>query len=123
MSLSVLRITFTFTVIFEGVLIYAFYKKQVAGTITLAQLTIMTSLMVAATWILINLFDDISKLIKNGLFINNLRGFLEYEEKIPENQKGIVPQGFETLEFKNVCFSYKDEQTIKNLSFKIKKEK
>ena len=122
MSLSVLRITFTFTVIFEGVLIYAFYKKQVAGTITLAQLTIMTSLMVAATWILISLFDDISKLIKNGLFINNLRGFLEYKEKIPEDQKGIIPQGFETLEFKDVCFSYKDEQTIKNLSFKINKD-
>jgi len=122
MSLNVLRITFTFTVMFEGVLIYAFYKKQVAGTISLAQLTIMTSLMVAATWILIRLFEDITKLIKNGLFINNLRGFLEYEEKIPEDQKGIVPEKFETLEFKNVCFSYKDEETIKDLSFKINKD-
>ena len=122
MTLNVLRITFTFTVIFEGVLIYAYYKKQVAGTISLAQLTIMASLMVAATWILIRLFEDITKLIKNGLFINNLRGFLEYEEKIPEDQKGIIPEKFETLEFRNVCFSYKDEETIKDLSFKINKD-
>lgn len=122
MTLNVLRITFTFTVIFEGVLIYAYYKKQVAGTISLAQLTIMASLMVAATWILIRFFEDITKLIKNGLFINNLRGFLEYEEKIPEDQKGIIPEKFETLEFRNVCFSYKDEETIKDLSFKINKD-
>ncbi|MCR4702219.1 MAG: ABC transporter ATP-binding protein/permease [Saccharofermentans sp.] len=122
MSLNVLRITFTFTVMFEGVLIYAYYKKQVAGTISLAQLTIMTSLMVAATWILIRLFEDITKLIKNGLFINNLRGFLEYEEKIPEDQKGIIPDEFRTLEFRNVSFSYKDEETIKDLSFKINKD-
>ena len=122
MNLNILKITFTFTVMFEGVLIYAFYKKQVAGTISLAQLTIMTSLMVAATWILIRLFEDISKLIKNGLFINNLRGFLEYEEKIPEDQKGIIPEKFETLEFRNVCFSYKDEETIKDMSFKINKD-
>ena len=122
MSLNVLRITFTFTVMFEGVLIYAYYKKQVTGSISLAQLTIMTSLMVAATWILIRLFEDITKLIKNGLFINNLRGFLEYEEKIPEDQKGIIPDEFRTLEFRNVSFSYKDEETIKDLSFKINKD-
>ncbi len=120
-SLNVLRITFTFTVMFEGVLIYAFYKNRIAGTISLAELTIMSSLMVAATWILIRLFESINELIKNGLFVNNLRGFLEYEEKIPEDHKGIMPGTFETLEFKNVCFSYKDEETIKNLSFKVNK--
>ena len=56
------------------------------------------------------------------LFINNLRGFIEYEEKIPEDQDGIMPEkGFETLEFDSVCFSYKKEETIKNLSFTIRK--
>lgn len=116
------RLTFTFTVIFEGVLLYAIYRHQVTGSITLAQLTVMTSLMVAMTWILIRLFEDIMAIMKNGLFINNLRGFLEYEEKIPEDQKGTLPEGqFESLEFDKVCFSYKEEETIKDLSFVLKK--
>ncbi len=120
-SLSFWRITFTFTIIFEGVLFYAIYRNLVSKTISLAQLTIMTSLMVAMTWILIRAFENVMDLIKNGVFMNNLRTFLEYEEKIPQDQKGEIPEGFESLEFKDVCFSYKDEETIKDLSFRIDK--
>lgn len=116
------RCTFTFTAIFEGVLFYAVYRNLVTGSISLAQLTVMSSLMVAMTWILIRLFEDIMAIMKNGLFINNLRGFLEYKEEIPEDQKGILPEKeFESLVFDNVSFSYKDEETIKNLSFELKK--
>ena len=122
MNLNFWRITFTFTVMFEGVLAYAFYRNRVSGTISLAQLTIMASLMVAATWILIRLFENISELMKQGTFISNLRGFLDYEEKISEDQDGIIPESFESLEFRNVCFSYKDEETIKDLSFMIEKD-
>lgn len=114
------KITFTFTAIFEGVLFYAIYRHLVTGSISLAQLTVMSSLMVAMTWILIRLFEDIMAIMKNGLFINNLRGFLEYKEEIAEDQKGIMPEKeFESLVFDNVCFSYKDEETIKNLSFEL----
>lgn len=119
--LSFWRITFTFTIIFEGVLLYAIYRVLVSHTITLAQMAIMTSLMVAMTWILIRAFENIMNLIKNGIFVNNLRTFLEYEEKIPQDQKGDMPGEFESLEFQNVCFSYKDEETIKDLSFRIDK--
>lgn len=121
-SLSFWRITFTFTVIFEGVLLYAIYRKQVTGSITLAQLTIMTSLMVAMTWILIRVFESIMEILKNGVFINNLRGFLAYEETIPEDQDGDMPEKeFQSIEFREVSFSYKDEQTIQDLSFVITK--
>lgn len=116
------RITFTFTVIFEGVLLYAIYRNLVSKSITLAELTIMTSLMVAMTWILIRVFENVMEIMKYGMFINNLRSFLEYEEVIPEDQDGDMPdKDFESLEFRNVSFSYKDEETIKNLSFCIKK--
>ncbi len=116
------KITFTFTAIFEGVLFYAVYRHLVTGSISLAQLTVMSSLMVAMTWILIRLFEDIMAIMKNGLFINNLRGFLEYREEIAEDQKGIMPEKeFESLAFEDVCFSYKDEETIRNLSFELNK--
>ena len=121
-SLNFWRITFTFTVIFEGVLLYAIYRKQVTGSITLAQLTIMTSLMVAMTWILIRVFESIMEILKNGVFINNLRTFLAYEETIPEDQDGDMPEKeFSSIEFREVSFSYKDEQTIQDLSFVITK--
>ena len=116
------RITFTFTVIFEGVLLYAIYRNQVTGSITLAQLTIMTSLMVAMTWILIRVFENIMEILKYGMFINNLRNFLDYKEVIPQDWDGDMPDTeFESLEFRNVSFFYKEEGTIKDLSFVIKK--
>lgn len=121
-SLNFWRITLTFTAIFEGVLLYAIYRHQVTGSISLAQLTVMSSLMVAMTWILIRLFEDVMTIMKNGMFINNLRGFLEYKEEIPEDQEGILPEKeFVSLVFDRVCFSYKDEETVKDLSFELKK--
>lgn len=120
-GLGFLKITFTFTVIFEGVLLYAVYRNLVTGSVSLAQLTVMSSLMVSMTWILIGLFENIINIMKNGMFINNLRGFLDYEEKIPEDQDGMMPEGkFETLEFDHVSFSYKEEETIRDLSFTIR---
>ncbi|MCR4586355.1 MAG: ABC transporter ATP-binding protein/permease [Lachnospiraceae bacterium] len=116
------RITFTFTVIFEGVLLYAIYRNRVTGSISLAELTIMTSLMVAMTWILIRVFENVMEVLKNGMFINNLKGFLEYEEKIPEDYDGEMPdRDFKSLEFKDVSFSYKDKEIIHKLSFRIDK--
>jgi ATP-binding cassette subfamily B protein len=116
------RITFTFTVIFEGVLLYAIYRNRVTGSISLADLTIMASLMVAMTWILIRVFENVMEVLKNGMYLNNLKGFLEYEEKIPEDFDGEMPDtDFESLEFKNVSFSYKDKEIIHNLSFKVSK--
>lgn len=121
-AMEFLKNEFTFTVIFEGVMFYAVYENLVTKQISLAELTVMTSLMVSATWILIGLFENIMNMIKNGMFISNLRTFLEYKEEIPENQDGLMAdQPFEVLEFENVSFSYQEKETIKNLSFTIKK--
>ncbi len=117
-----LKNVFTFSVIFEGVMLYAVYENLVTKHLSLAELTVMTSLMVSATWILIDLFEDIMNMIKNGMFIRNLRTFLEYREEIPEDQDGIVLTGpFETLEFDHVSFSYQKEETIRDLCFTIRK--
>ena len=71
-SMNVLWHFFTFTVMFEGVLLFAIYKNLVIGSMSLADLTVMSSLMVAATWILIGLFNSVMETMKNGLFICNL---------------------------------------------------
>lgn len=120
--MELLKNVFTFSVIFEGVMLYAVYENLVTKHLSLAELTVMTSLMVSATWILIDLFEDIMNMIKNGMFIRNLRTFLEYREEIPEDQDGIVlTEPFETLEFDHVSFSYQKEETIRDLCFTIRK--
>jgi len=60
--------------------------------------------------------------VVNRRSLKYFRGFLEYEEKIPEDQLGLIPnRNIETIEFKNVSFSYKDGVfAIRDCSFLIK---
>lgn len=116
-----LRNIFTFCIIFEGVLFYGAYRTMVVKSISLAKLTVLSSTMVSATWILIGLFEALVETMKNGLFVKNLRTFMEYKEVIPEDWDGIMPEEtISSIEFRNVSFAYKDDvTTIKNLSFCI----
>ncbi|MBQ9767343.1 MAG: ABC transporter ATP-binding protein [Lachnospiraceae bacterium] len=116
-----LYVQFTFSFIFEGVLIYGAYLTLVNHSMSLAKLAVLTSMMVSCTWILIGFTDYLVAGFKNGLFVDNLRTFLEYEEKIPEDYAGDDPgTTIESIEFRNVCFSYKDEEVIKDLSFELR---
>lgn len=112
---------FTFTIIFEGVLLYGAYRTIVSNTMNLAELAVLSSAMVSATWILIRFAENIMESMKLGLFIENLRVFLEYKEKLPEDSDGILPDDeIHTIEFRNVSFGYKkDEMILHNLSFTI----
>lgn len=113
---------FTFTIIFEGVLMYGAYRTIVKKALSLAELAMLSSAMVSATWILIRFTEHIMECMKQGLFIENLRTFLEYQEKLPEDYDGIMPeQEIASIEFRNVSFAYKEggEYTIKNMSFRI----
>ncbi len=116
------KVQFTFLLIFEPLLIYCAYKAIVAGTMSLADITVLTSIMATATWEIIRLSDSFVDMQKRCIYIQNAREFLEYEAKIPEDGEGIpVPDSIESVEFKNVTFSYKgaEETALKNVSFRI----
>ena len=113
-------VMFTFSFIFEGLLIYGAYRTLVSDTMTLAQLAVITSMMVSTTWILIGFTDSVTASLKNGLFVEYLRSFLEYEEKIPEDYDGADPGStIESIEFRNVGFAYKDIPVLTNLNMKF----
>ena len=117
-------VMFTFTFIFEGLLIYGAYRTLVSNTMSLAQLAVITSMMVSTTWILIGFTDSVTASFKNGLFVDYLRTFLEYEEKIPEDYDGADPgRTIESIEFRNVGFAYKDIPVLKNLNMKFEGKK
>lgn len=115
-----LYVNFTFTFIFEGMLAYGAYRALVSQTLSLAQLAVITSMMVSTTWILIGFTDSITASFQNGLFIEYLKSFLEYKEKIPEDMQGEDPGSvIESLEFRNVSFAYKDKKVIDGLNMKF----
>ncbi len=117
-----LKVMFTFTLIFEGILAYCAYCALVKKTMLLSEMTIMTTLMTSASWSIIGLFDIVNDLHKQSIYIQNARDFLAYEEKIPEDAKGLdVPQSPQCIEFRSVSFSYKGSESnaLQNLSVKI----
>lgn len=114
----------TFALVFEGIMIYAAYRTIVSKTMGLAELAIMFTAMSTSSWILIGMFNNITEAMKNGEFLEYFRGFMEYKEKIPEDQGGLIPEKVRSVEFKNVSFSYGDnEPVINHLSFKIEGNK
>mgnify|MGYP003304202360 CR=1 FL=1 len=48
----------------------------------------------------------------------NLRKFLDYEPQIKSGE--LIPEDFESLEFKNVSFTYGRRPLMRNVSFKLK---
>lgn len=114
----------TFALVFEGIMIYAAYRTIVSRTMGLAELAIMFTAMSTSSWILIGMFNNITEAMKNGEFLQYFRGFMEYKEKIPEDQGGLVPEKVRSIEFRNVSFAYDDnEPVINGLSFKIEGNK
>ncbi len=63
-------------------------------------------------------FDEMTQM---ALFFQNLRDFFDYEPKIIDGGKDA--EEFQSIEFKNVSFTYPDttKEILKNVSFKINK--
>jgi ATP-binding cassette subfamily B protein len=113
---------FSYTIIFEGILLYGAYCALIKQSVSLSQFAVLTSMMGLASWALINTANNLMKCGENGMYIQNLRAFMEHKEIIPENQDGIIPDGeIKSLEFRNVSFSYKENTpVISNLSFEMR---
>ena len=98
---------FCWVLAFQGMWVYAFYRAAITQSISLGDFVVLTNAIVSATWMYIGLTGSIVKTLENGLYIHNVKTFLEYEEKISENQTGITPNSNVTnLEFRNVSFIY-----------------
>lgn len=116
---------FMFSLIFEGVLAYTAYKAIVVGSVSLAGLTVMVGVMSSAAWGIINLCNSITNNQNECFYVQNAQDFIAHKPAIPENSDGIdAPNEIESIEFKNVYFSYKkDKPNLKNISFKLEGKK
>lgn len=123
--LGILQYFFSYIVIFEGILLYGAYQAIVPAVprITFSQMAVLTSVMVTASWVWVQVINAVNRSTESSLLVANLREFLEYEEKIPEDGDGVIPASeIESIEFSHVSFSYEEgTPVIKDVSFSVKR--
>ncbi len=121
--LGMLQYFFSYMVIFEGILLYGAYQAivPVTPTITFSQMAVLTSVMVTASWVWVQVINAVNRSTENSMLVENLRNFLAYEEKIPENVEGVLPESeMKSIEFSHVSFSYPNgTPVLKDVSFRI----
>ncbi len=93
------------------------------GTIILAafKTLVLKNMLLGDCFVVINSINNISgninymgdvffKLDENSLYIDNFRDFMEYEVHIAEDENAPLAPSFETLELKNMTFSYEGQK-------------
>lgn len=95
-------------------------------SIGISDFAVLFSAMSTVAWIIIGASRAIVQSFENGLYISNLRTFLEYEPVIDEKQDGEYPAvlqkpGEEEIAFRDVSFTYREqkEPTLKNINIAI----
>ncbi len=110
-----------FPVFFEGTWLLGAYLAMVAKTISVSDFVVLANSAVSITWMLLAASDSLVYVIDNALYIGNLRGFLDYKERIPEDHDGLkVPSGELILEIRHVSFRYKDTYVLKDVNLKLR---
>ena len=104
-----------------GGFVYGCYRLLVAGDIPVSEFSVLVSAITTCRNKINQMAYYFAMQQKHCLWVQNLREFLEYEPKIQGGD--IIPEDFESLEFKNVSFRYTDESDyiLNNISFKIEK--
>lgn len=123
--LGMLQYFFSYIVIFEGILLYGAYQAIVPSVpaITFSQMAVLTSVMVTASWVWVQVINAVNRSTQNSLLVANYREFLEYDTSIPEDADGIIPDpDIESIEFSHVSFSYEEGiPVIQDVSFQIRR--
>ena len=121
-----IRITVTRTVrtllqICENLFIILFmaYHLMVTETILIGGFAVAVTAANKLRGMLWEIQYRITQMSKNSLFADKVRRFLETTSEMESGDK--VLDEFESLEFKNVCFAYKDKNVLENVSFKVNK--
>ena len=104
-----------------GGFVYGCYRLLVAQNIPISQFSVLVSAITTCRNKTNQLARYFAMQQKHCLWVQNLREFLEYEPKIQGGE--IIPEDFQSLEFKNVSFRYKEDSDyiLKDVSFKIEK--
>lgn len=111
-----------YPVTFYGGWLYAAYLVMIDKSIGVGDFIILCTGITLSTFMLSYFAESLVKFYNNSLYIDNIKSFLNFEAKIPEDYDGItldVP--VEYIELKNVSFKYDGEEQfcLKNISMRI----
>lgn len=100
---------------------YATYRYAFKRNIALADFSVIMTAMSNIRDIINDMGEAISIVKNESLYFGNLKEFFQYESKIVSGK--VLPDQLETLEFRNVTFTYPHakEPTLKNLNLKFEK--
>ncbi|MEE1007145.1 MAG: hypothetical protein U0L66_08150, partial [Acutalibacteraceae bacterium] len=83
------------------------------GTIAISQAIVLINAITSVSWMINHFEESTTKCSENAYFIENLKTFLDFVPQIDETKGGKEPpKEAETLEFKNVSFSYKGQKGL-----------
>ncbi|MBR3809959.1 MAG: ABC transporter ATP-binding protein [Clostridia bacterium] len=104
-----------------GGFIYGCYRLIVLENLPVSEFSVLVSAITTCRNKIGHLARYFAMQQKHCLWVQNLRNFLEYEPQIKSGT--VIPEDFESIEFKNVYFRYTEDMDyiIKNVSFKIEK--
>jgi len=117
-----LKTILTSFIVFFGVQSIIVYKFLKFGAYTLAGVTRLINASSELTSLLGNLSWMSADFYQNGMFIENLKVFLEYEPKLVEEPNGKLPENKEhTISIKDVSFSYEgaEKPVLEHISIEI----
>lgn len=100
---------------------YATYRYAFKRNLALADFSVIMTAMSNIRDIINDMGEAISIVKNESLYFGNLKEFFQYESKIVSGK--VLPDQLETLEFRNVTFTYPHakEPTLKNLNLKFEK--
>ncbi|MCR8660279.1 ABC transporter ATP-binding protein [Paenibacillus endoradicis] len=123
--ISFFKIFTTFTLIFQGILLYGAYLAIVKQSISISSFIVLGSAMVGGAWSLIRLSDSFVEINKNGIYIENLKTFLSYVSEIQEHADPVKPIAppIQQLTFRQLQFTYDgaDRPSIRHITMEVNK--
>ena len=104
-----------------GGFVYGCYRLIVLDNLPVSEFSVLVSAITTCRNKIGHLAKYFAMQQKHCLWVQNLRNFLEYEPQVKSGT--VIPEDFESIEFKNVSFRYTEnmDYIIKNVSFKIEK--
>ncbi len=103
----------------QGIIIFRYVEQKAY------KLSDVVTILNAATVLQSNVYSmswHMADFIENGLYVENLRAFFEYEPKITENENGKIPKNkLHRLTLKNVSFTYEGQTkpVLRNINLDI----
>ena len=95
---------------FEGMLLVVSYVTIVHHLVPLGDFVVLSSAIMSAGTMIRFVTNTATDLNKNCMFVQNLRKFMAYEPKIPEDQDGrAVTLPVQTIELRDVSFRYEGQ--------------